>query len=239
MDYFETYKRVNDLTDNGRQSHWKPFDKTVGRFLPPNKDAVVIDVGCGAGIMLEWLHKRGYSKAVGIDPDEGQIAFCRELGLPAEQAADSAEWLANKRADMLICKDILEHIPQEQVRAILAAAKKTLGEGGVLYIAVPNAASSFASLWRYLDVTHLRSYGVHSLRLELECAGFQVVAVRDDDTWVVGSVAGLFRLALRTVFRSVRRLQSIAEFGDDGLRMPLGLNLVMVATPVNEKIAGR
>ncbi|MBN49049.1 MAG: hypothetical protein CMN85_05860 [Spongiibacteraceae bacterium] len=234
MNYFEHYQRVNDLSREGRQRHWQPFEKTLARFLPGNRDAVIVDVGCGAGILLEWLQSKGYRNASGIDPDQGQIAFCKQLGVPAEQVSDSAGWLENKSGiDLLICKDILEHIPEDQVRAILSAARQSLKPGGQLYISVPNALASLAPFWLYNDGTHLRSYTERVLGLELARAGFDVVSVGDDDTWAVGGAAGLVRLALRTLFRFVRRLEVLGELGADGLRVPLGLNLVMVATPAN------
>ncbi len=235
MDYFEHYQRVNDLSEAGRRSHWKPFEKTLGRFLPAHENAVIVDVGCGAGILLEWLQDRGYRNASGIDPDQGQVAFCEQLGVKADQVADSASWLEAKReVDMVICKDILEHIPEEQVRAILKAAKSSLTPDGKLYVSVPNALASLSPFWLYNDATHLRSYTERVLGLELERAGFTVVAVTDDDNWAVGGIAGVFRLMLRTVFRILRRLEVVAEFGGDGVLVPLGLNLVMVATPANE-----
>lgn len=240
MDYFEHYKRVNDLSDRGRRSHWKPFEKTLGRYLPRNKDAVIVDVGCGAGILLEWLHSQGYRNASGLDPDPGQIAFCQQLGVPAVQVDDSAGWLDQTSGiDIVICKDILEHIPEDQVRAILVAARKSLKPGGTLYISVPNALSSLASFWLYNDGTHLRSYTERVLGLELARAGFEVVVVGDDDNWAISSLSGIVRLILRTCFRLVRRLEVVGELGAGGLRVPLGLNLVMVATPVDENAAGR
>lgn len=240
MDYFEHYKRVNDLSEKGRRSHWKPFDKTLGRFLPRSREAVIVDVGCGAGILLEWLQEKGYRNASGIDLDRGQIGFCEELGLPAEQVVDSAKWLEDHRGiDFLILKDVLEHVPEEQVRILLLAAKRSLSVGGKIYISVPNALSSFATLWRYIDGTHLRSYSENVMRLELVRAGFHVQAVLDDDTWAVSSFSGIVRLVLRTLFRCFRRLEAVGEFGSEGLRTPLGLNLIVVAAPANEQTAGR
>ncbi len=241
MDYFEHYRRVNDLSEKGRRSHWKPYDKTVGLFLPTDPDATIVDVGCGAGILLEWLKARGYGYARGIDIDADQVAFCSQLGVQAEQVMDAALWLADKRneIDLLIIKDVLEHVSNDQVKEILLAAKAALKPNGVLYIAVPNAASSFASLWRYVDITHMRSYSDVVLRTEIERAGFDVTAVRDDDTWAIGSLAGILRLTLRTMFRFVRRLEALGEFGFNGLKIPLGLNLVMVAKPSDEETISR
>lgn len=230
MDYFEHYQRVNDLSESGRRTHWKPFDKTVGKFLPDDREARIIDVGCGAGILLEWLNARGYLRAEGVDRDGGQVDFCHSLGVTAEQVSDTAAWLRQQRGvDLIIFKDILEHIPESDVGEVLEAATHALAAGGRVYVAVPNAAASFATYWRYIDNTHLRSYTQNVLALTLNRAGLCVVYTGDDDTMAFSSALGVGRLLLRTVFRFIRRLEAIAEFGGDGVRMPLGLNLVMVA----------
>lgn len=240
MDYFEHYKRVNDLSDEGRRSHWKPLDSKIGQFLPANKEATIVDVGCGAGILLEWLEAKGYRKAVGVDPDRGQVEFCRKLGMRAEQVVNTAEWLREQSGiDLLIMKDILEHIPADQVTDILTSSVAALAEHGRIVIVVPNAAASFASYWQYLDATHIRTYTEIVMRVELEQAGFRIEYVGGDDTWVASSIGGLIRLFLRILFRGFRRLEMIAEFGAQGLRMPLALNMIIVARASDEKITGR
>lgn len=240
MDYFEHYKRVNDLSDEGRRSHWKPLESKIGRFLPVNKEAAIVDVGCGAGVLLEWLQAKGYRQVAGIDPDRGQVEFCRGLGMRAEQVVDTAGWLREQNGiDLLVMKDVLEHIPADQVTDILIASAAALADHGRIVILVPNAVASTATYWRYLDATHLRTYTEIVMRVELEHAGFHIDHVGDDDTWVAGSIAGLIRLFLRTLFRGFRRLEVIAEFGAEGLRMPLGLNLIIVARVNDEKNTGR
>lgn len=231
MGYFEHYQRVNNLSEAGRRSHWRSFARTVGRFLPANRAAHIVDVGCGAGLLLEWLNSCGYSNAKGIDPDQGQVDFCKSLGLNAAQVADSAQWLRElSELDMVVFKDVLEHVQEDEVVRLLAAAHKALSPEGVLYVSVPNAAASFSNFWLYNDPTHLRSYTEKVLSLQLISAGFNVVHVGDDETYLVGSLAGVPRLIIRTIFRFIRRIEAIGEFGADGLRMPLGLNLMIVAT---------
>ena len=230
MDYFEHYKCVNDLSDDGRRKHWGAFSKTIGRFLPEDRAARIVDVGCGAGLLLEWLQYKGYSNARGIDPDQGQVEFCRSLGLQATQVDVSSEWLTQQEnLDIVVFKDILEHIPEEEVARLLDAAKASLAPEGKLYISVPNAAASYAGYWLYNDPTHLRSYTSQVLSFRLKASGLRVVHVGDDDTLLIGSLAGIPRLVFRSIFRFIRRLEAMGEFGADGMRMPLGLNLVVVA----------
>jgi 2-polyprenyl-3-methyl-5-hydroxy-6-metoxy-1,4-benzoquinol methylase len=44
-------------------------------YLPKNKDARILDFGCGIGHFLYFLNKMGYSNFVGIDISPQQVAF--------------------------------------------------------------------------------------------------------------------------------------------------------------------
>lgn len=226
--YFEFYSQVNDLSADGRRSHWPYLDRVLGPRLPPAATKPrILDIGCGAGIVLEWLRHRGYALARGIDSDAGQVEFAAGLGLDVARVDDVASWLAGQpAADFVILKDVLEHVAAEQVENLLVAVRDHLAPRGNLYLAVPNASSSFAARWRYIDATHRRSYTEHSLRWQLGSAGLRITELSGDDVWAVGSPLGHAQQLLRRCFRLWRRLEALAEFGAEGLKMPLSLNLV-------------
>ena len=85
------------------------YDHLLSDILPHDKHARILDLGCGAGLLLEWLsQRRGYSNAMGIDKDLGQISFAKNLGLHAEVAADTSEWLSEQAAfELVIMTDVL------------------------------------------------------------------------------------------------------------------------------------
>lgn len=231
MGYFEeTYRHVNDLSTEGRRSHWRYLDLTIGRWLPAvSGQPRILDVGCGAGIVLEWLAARGYRNARGVDTDPGQVEFARSLGLQAELSRDVPGWLdASGVADFVILKDVLEHVERAECTRLLRAIERRLGPQGRAYIAVPNASSPFAARWRYIDATHLRSYTELSLSSDLSAAGLRAQHFQDDDVWATRSLLGHCQQALKRVFRSIRRVEAAAEFGAQGWHMPLGLNLVAI-----------
>jgi len=179
---------------------------------------------------MEWLTSQGYRRVRGVDRDAGQVAFARGIVLDVSLANDATAWLTQQTTvNLVVMKDVLEHIPDGVSQQLLRSVAVQLASDGRIYLAAPNASASFATRWRYIDATHLRSYTEHSLRWQLAAAGLKVLHVTSDDAWVAGSLAGHVQQALKRSFRLWRRLETMAEFGLEGLRLPLGLNLIVIA----------
>lgn len=232
MEYFEHhYALVNDLSPEGRRRTWFDLDRLYGRWLPSDRAVRILDFGCGAGVLLEWLRDgRGYTSALGVDVSQGQVDFATRLGLHVVQRDDPLEWLETQEPfDLILLIDVLEHLSDDDAHATLRAVSTSLRPGGRLVIRVPNANASFASRYRYIDATHQRSYTEISLLSSLRAAGFEEVAIAGDDVWAVRSIAGLVRLFMRAISRFVRRCEAVGEFGPAGLRLPLSLNLLATA----------
>ncbi len=229
-DYFDHYAQVNQLDYSGRRRLWAAFDETIGPWVPDDRTAKLLDVGCGAGLVLEWLHARGWQGAYGVDVDAGQVAFARSLGLPVEQTTDVPKWLADgPLLDFVLLKDVLEHVPDAEVRPLLDAIAARLKPGARVCLIVPNANGAFAARMRYDDPTHYRAYTEHSLAWSLRQSGFRVENLSGDDCWRPQTLLGAAQFAVRASFRAMRRLEAMAEFGANGLRIPLATNLIAVA----------
>src|ERR1700733_5881629 len=169
--YFDHYALLNDLTPEGRKGLWHIYDHLYShsRILPADHDARILDFGCGAGLLLEWLLvAKRYTNALGIDADAGQISFAKRLGVSAELVEDSNAWLLQQaKFDLIIMTDVLEHIPSPSRIVLLRDIQRTLLPNGRLFVRVPNASSTFATRSRYVDSTHERSYTEISLAGDL------------------------------------------------------------------------
>lgn len=228
--YFEHYARQNDLTQEGRRRLWPAYSIIYLRLLPERKDARILDFGCGAGLILEWLREAGYLNLWGVDLDGGQIAFARKLGLKVEQITDSCAWLGKNRPfDVILMKDVLEHLPPGEDERALSRVFQSLSEGGRLLVTVPNASASFAARQRYIDPAHYRAYTEYSLIYALEAAGFPSVRVFGEDYWRPGSLIGALRVGAKAIVRGWRRLEALAEYGRYGMHFPLSPNLLAIA----------
>ena len=98
---------------------------------------LTLDIGCGDGILLEHLNKKGI-KGYGIDISSKAIEICSSRGIKCERA-DIAEKLpfADASFDNVIMSDVLEHLFQPL--NVLNEAHRVCKDH--LYISVPNFAS--------------------------------------------------------------------------------------------------
>ncbi|MGD0926111.1 MAG: class I SAM-dependent methyltransferase [Streptosporangiaceae bacterium] len=130
----------------------------------------VLDVGAGDGTLVRAFIRHG-REAVGVDPyASANHPHVRDVEL--EQMDGS--WSA------VIFWHSLEHL-REPVRALRHAATLA-APGGMLVVAVPNAASlqarTFGDRWLHLDVPrHLVHISPPALVSAIEAAGFRVMRV--------------------------------------------------------------
>lgn len=104
--------------------------------------AMVLDVGCGGGILSESLAANGAS-VTGIDLSEEVLDVARlhlhESGLTVDYRNISAEDLALQapaQFDAVVCMEMLEHVPDP--KAVLQACATLLKPQGKLFLSTLN-----------------------------------------------------------------------------------------------------
>lgn len=164
-------------------SHWQVID-----LVPGGSD--VLDVGCSTGYLAEALVARG-CRVSGIEYDADAAEKARphlqHLVVGDLVAMDLAAELGDRTFDVIVCADILEHLPDpvDVLRRLLAH----LRPGGSVVISVPNVTHGSLRLallqgrWQYtptglLDSTHIRFFTRRSLTQTLRDAGLVGVDVR-------------------------------------------------------------
>jgi O-antigen chain-terminating methyltransferase len=150
----DRYRGSRELIAN-RLRVYLPFIEGLKAALPDGRG---VDLGCGRGEWLELLASEGF-ECRGIDLDEGMLAACHELGLPAERA-DAMEWLrAQPEASLALVSafHVAEHLPFEILQAVVAEARRVLAPGGLLILETPNPENlAVGTESFYLDPTHVR-----------------------------------------------------------------------------------
>lgn len=95
---------------------------------------VIIDVGCGGGLMAEEVARLG-ATVIGIDPSAASISTARahaaESGLDIEYRVGAGEHLpaGDRCADVVYCVDVLEHVAD--LDAVISETARVLKPGGL------------------------------------------------------------------------------------------------------------
>src|SRR6476661_1605393 len=101
--------------------------------------AVVLDVGCGNGVISRNLGKHGFN-VYGIDISDKTIEKARSLNTLPNVKFDvlSAEQLvaSGKQYNAIICSEVLEHL--NDPGSLLRVLNDSLHDDGVLIVTVPN-----------------------------------------------------------------------------------------------------
>jgi len=203
-----------------------------------DQSAVILDVGCGIGLLVASLRTAGYSNVSGIDLSPQQIAVAEKRGLPCsvvDEAYLREQALRHPNTlDAVFLMDVLEHIPVSVQIEFIESIRRLLKPDGQLILSVPNANSTFAARWRYNDWTHQSAFTEDSLAFVLQNAGFNAPDFLPYEFGTPPRFPFVHKLSfwtwtIRKLVRGFRRLEAIGELGRQGLTIPLQLNLLAVA----------
>lgn len=209
--YAETVFQTANCVDSETLNAWAAsYEFNYGGFLPSDKRARMLDLGCGFGQFLWYLESSGWTLARGLEVSESQAQKCRTtVDLEVAVSADAAGWLAAQPSfDAIVANDVLEHIPKGEALALLSQVRESLAPGGVFIAKVPNMASPAGNSLRYVDLTHEVGYTAESLAQVMKLAGLGQVEVHGFEIPRV-SGPGQFRRRIARRFR--RGLQGVAH----------------------------
>lgn len=158
------------------QRHREDYRDVIDQL--PDVELPIVDLGCGRGELVQFLHERG-ERVLGVDANLGQLIEGDEA-LFVE--ADIFEWLDQQRDEShraVFGLHVIEHLPLDLQLRLLFEARRVLCVGGALVLETPNALSlSTAATNFWVDPTHQRP--VHPLFLEFLArdAGFVAIELR-------------------------------------------------------------
>ena len=187
-----------------------------GDLIPRNRQAAILDVGCGEGSFLWWLDRLGYTRSRGIEISTEELAVARGLGIRAERASLWDVVGAQPGAfDLILYRNVLEHFDRPQVVDILERSRVALTAGGRIVLQVPNGESPFFGRIRYGDFTHELAFTHSSIMQVLQMAGFHNIQVRPVPP-VPETALGRLRIPLWKAVETFYRVLLFAEVGRGG-----------------------
>lgn len=208
------------------------LSRLIRRHFPADPAAVILDIGCGTGHLLEEAKRRGYRNIAGVDSAQTRVDAARTRGLDTVVCRDLLEHLDGlppQSQDLIIAFDVLEHFGGDDLVRLVDAVGKALRPGGRWLIHVPNAASPFFGQIFHGDLTHKTPFTPESLRWLLLASGFRDLSCFEDTPPVHG-VKSLVRRIGWAVLRMGLRLWTALETGDTGRQAVLTRCLLAVAT---------
>lgn len=139
--------------------------------------ASVLDIGCGRGEWLELMQDSGF-EVLGVDLDDGMLRDCYDKKLPVEKG-DAVDYLTKLPAEShaaVSAFHVVEHLPFEQLRILVAESLRVLKPGGLLIIETPNPENVVVATNNfYIDPTHQRPVPHQLLSFITEHVGFERV----------------------------------------------------------------
>jgi SAM-dependent methyltransferase len=153
-----------------------PFVQPVCAAYP---EALVLDLGCGRGEWLELLQKNGIA-AMGVDLDTGMLAACQQINLKVQcqDALESLKQLQDGSASVVSAFHLVEHLPFDRVKDLVAECHRVLKPGGLLIMETPNPENFMVATHNfYLDPTHLRPIPPDLLAFVPEYFGYESVKI--------------------------------------------------------------
>ncbi|MBM2617231.1 methyltransferase domain-containing protein [Actinoplanes sp. LDG1-06] len=179
--------------------HW--LAEARSRLIPPARTpgAVLVDAGCGGGLMAPHLAGKGYTH-VGVDLRGPGLRQAAARGVRAVRGDVTALPLATGSAEVVVAGEILEHVTD--LPGTVAELCRVLAPGGLLVLDTvnDNALSRFVTV-TLGELLGLAPVGLHDpalfvdpRRLTAECASHGVrLQVRGARPSVPGLVRWLGR----------------------------------------------
>ncbi len=151
----------------------------IEQLAPPDHNKIM-DLGCGAGVMLKVADKAGWKYCIGVDANKRYSEIYKETqGI--QYISTTFESLEPDRLgkdyDVISMWSVLEHL--YDIHTILGQLKSMLKKKGLLFILVPNVESLATRLMREMSPTfnwkHVSHFCPKSLKTLMASHGFDCV----------------------------------------------------------------
>lgn len=192
---FKTERREASAAEIEKYRRWCTY-KYLPHLKSLSKDALLLEVGCGSGDMLEFLAVSGFTNATGIDVSEEQIAVAQSRGLKAEHA-DMFKFMKQspRKYSAVVAIDVAEHLTRDEVLSFFLQVNDILEPGGTLLVQTANGQGLFAGHVIYGDLTHFTIFNLNSMKQIQTLCGFEQIQFFETGP-VPESVKGKIQLLL-------------------------------------------
>lgn len=155
------------------------LEEITSEFSPYRRTNRLLDIGCGAGNLLEAARKNGWN-GQGLDVSLSAVKHVRELGFEVFQGELREAEFPSEHFDVITAAELLEHLSEP--RLLLRDVARLLRPGGLFWTTTPHARGLSARVlglkWRCIwPPEHLQLFSVPGLRTLMRDVGFREIRV--------------------------------------------------------------
>ena len=207
------------------------FRHIIQQHFPTNKEAHIVDLGCGSGAFVALLDSLEYKNVWGVDISPQQVEEAHRLGIEKVKEGDlntTLDSLAEQSHDVIITMDVIEHFTKEELIVFAQKVHRVLKFGGQWVIHVPNGEGTFGSAIFFRDFTHQIAFTRKSITQYILACKFSKVSCFEDKI-VTRGIKGLIRKVIWGSYRNWIRIIIAAETGDYKSKLILSRNFLAIA----------
>ena len=166
-------ERIDPITEKQLCYRIQFYTYHFRKWMPEDKDAEILDVGCGAGDLLAVFKRIGFSRLHGVDLSLPQVELARQI-IKDVTHGNAIDYLKEHKGafDLITALDIIEHFKKDEALDFLDACFVGLRPGGRIIFQTPNAESPWGGAINCGDITHETCYTAEGLGRILRMCGF-------------------------------------------------------------------
>jgi SAM-dependent methyltransferase len=151
----------------------------IDKVIAINGIKNVLEVGCGAGGILEIFNKKGID-VYGCDWSSSLIEFAKSKNPNANFKVGGPEVFKDKNFDLIILSDLVEHLTKPHL--FLYDLKKKINNSGYVYVNCPNFFGIGILRWnanirQFFKLEHAFCYTPNSLNKLMQQTGFECLSM--------------------------------------------------------------
>jgi len=213
--YVETHISSTDMSV--RLKRRGPYlRRIIRKYFPDDREAPIMDLGCGYGALLHFAHEAGYMNMVGIDVSVEQVAEAKKMGITGVSQGDlmnTLRELSDESQELVICFDVIEHFSKAELILFVDEVYRVLKKNGKWLIHQPNAASPFFGRVLYGDYSHEQAFTSTSLSQLLRASRFREICCFED-TPIIHGANSMLRWLIWKMIRASLLIYLLAETGE-------------------------
>ena len=177
LKFYNEWLYIAHIYEEGDSQMHKDLTKSVvEQYIDPldlQKNAKILDLGCGPGYFLDLMKERGYTDLTGVTLSPGDIENCESKGHTIKKYDFSflpqKDGYYDESVDFIFLRQTLEHSPYPIFT--LMEYNRVLKQGSKIYIEVPAINQDRKHEW---NVNHYSVLGNEQLAALLNRTGFSI-----------------------------------------------------------------